>query len=181
MNYHKVVIFVFILLGTFAHAKKEIIVDLKNQKIYAIEDGVIMMNDRISSGKKGYTTPTGKFIILEKQKYHISTIYNLPMPYMLRLTNRGVAIHQGHVPNYPASHGCIRVPKNFADKLFYWTPNRTTVHVTRNFEDFNKTLIPYAQFKAIQDQNGTKEISNQELVVDNNITDKKPDMRALGF
>lgn len=180
MNCHKVVIFVFILLGTFANANKELIIDLKNQKIYAVENRVIMMVSKISSGKKGYTTPTGKFVILEKKKHHISTIYNLPMPYMLRLTNRGVAIHQGYVPNYPASHGCIRVPKDFAHKLFYWTPNRTTVHVTRNFGDFNKTLITYEQFKAMQDQNGTKAIQKQELA-DNNITNSKPDMHTLGF
>ncbi|MDD5358854.1 MAG: L,D-transpeptidase family protein [Sulfurovaceae bacterium] len=179
MNHNKIIFLMSILL-TLTYAQKQIIVDLKNQKIYAIEDNVIVMDSKISSGKKGYNTPTGKFVILEKQKYHISTIYNLPMPYMLRLTNRGVAIHQGYVPNYPASHGCIRIPKNFAYKLFDWTPHRTQVYVTRNFEDFNKTLITYDQHKATRDQNETKTISNQELE-DNNITDKKPDMHALGF
>lgn len=172
MKYSSIVIFVFILFSTFVYAAKEIIIDLKYQKIYAIENGVIMMDDKISSGKKGYRTPTGTFKILEKQRHHISTIYNLPMPYMLRLTNRGVAIHQGYVPNYPASHGCIRVPKRFAEKLFYWTPHRTTVHVTYNFEDYNKTLIPYEQFKAMKDQNATQNIVSKEIL-DKNVTQKK--------
>ncbi len=172
MRYSRIVIFVFIFFSTFIYAAKEIIIDLNNQKIYAIEDSVIMMDDKISSGKKGYRTPAGKFKILEKQRHHISTIYNLPMPYMLRLTNGGVAIHQGYVPNYPASHGCIRVPKRFAEKLFYWTPHRTTVHVTYNFEDYNKTLITYEQFKSMKDQNVTQSIVSKEIL-DKNITQKK--------
>jgi hypothetical protein len=179
MNRGKIIVLISIFL-TLTYAQKQIIVDLKNQKIYAIEDNIIVMDSKISSGKKGYNTPTGKFMILEKQKYHISTIYNLPMPYMLRLTNRGVAIHQGYVPNYPASHGCIRIPKSFANKLFDWTPNKTTVHVTRNFEDFNKTLIKYTKLETEQDKNDTQTVSNRELA-DNNITDKKPNMHTLGF
>ncbi len=141
MKHSKVIVFVLLLCTIDVFAKKEIIIDLTKQKLYAIEDGNITMDTNISTGKKGYRTPAGKFKILEKKRYHISTIYNLPMPYMLRLTNGGVAIHQGYVPNYPASHGCIRVPKRVAEELFYWTPKGTIVYVKHNVNnsDLNKT------------------------------------------
>jgi len=142
MKHSKVIVFVLLLCTIDVFAKKEIIIDLTKQKLYAIKDGNITMNTNVSTGKKGHYTPAGKFKILEKKRHHISTIYNLPMPYMLRLTNGGIAIHQGYVPNYPASHGCIRVPKQFAEELFYWTPVGTIVHVKHNVPDIdlNKTI-----------------------------------------
>lgn len=156
MKHSRVIVFVLLLCTVDLFAKKEIIIDLTKQKLYAIEDGNITIHSIISTGKKGYVTPAGKFKILQKKRYHISTIYNLPMPYMLRLTNGGIAIHQGYVPNYPASHGCIRVPKQFAQELFYWTPIGTIVYVKHNVNDFdlNKTI----------DTNSTK----QQMVFDIN-------------
>ena len=73
----------------------------------------------ISSGMRGRETPTGIFSILEKNRYHYSNLYGgAPMPYMNRITNSGVAMHEGVVPGYPASHGCIRLPWSFARNLF---------------------------------------------------------------
>src|SRR5690606_8804076 len=73
----------------------------------------------ISSGQPGHRTPTGVFSILQKARYHESNIYSgAPMPFMQRLTWSGIALHAGQLPGYPASHGCIRLPYQFAQRLF---------------------------------------------------------------
>ena len=70
----------------------------------------------------GHSTPTGLFSILQKNRYHESNIYSgAPMPYMQRITWSGVALHQGHLPGYPASHGCIRLPESVALQLWGMT------------------------------------------------------------
>ena len=77
---------------------------------------------RVSTGVPGHPTPQGIFSILEKRVYHESNIYSsAPMPYMQRITWSGVAMHQGVVPNHPASHGCIRLPADFARRLWSLT------------------------------------------------------------
>src|SRR5258708_15185628 len=67
---------------------------------------------------RGHPTPMGVFSIIQKHKFHHSNIYSgAPMPYMQRITWSGVAMHAGVIPGYPASHGCIRMPMNFAVKM----------------------------------------------------------------
>ena len=76
-------------------------------------------SSKISTGKPGYETPSGVYSILQKNSWHRSNIYsNAPMPFMQRLTWSGIALHEGRVPNRPASHGCIRLPRKFARKMF---------------------------------------------------------------
>jgi hypothetical protein len=76
----------------------------------------------ISTGMRGHSTPMGVFSVIQKRKYHHSNIYSgAPMPYMQRITWSGVAMHAGVLPGYPASHGCIRMPMNFAVKMWGWT------------------------------------------------------------
>jgi lipoprotein-anchoring transpeptidase ErfK/SrfK len=69
-------------------------------------------------GTDGKPTPTGSFTILQKDRNHYSRSYDAPMPYMLRLTNDGVAIHGSNVREGRATHGCIGVPLDFARQLF---------------------------------------------------------------
>jgi lipoprotein-anchoring transpeptidase ErfK/SrfK len=87
---------------------------------------------RVSTGRRGHETPVGTFPILQKKVHHRSNLYdNAPMPYMQRLTWGGVALHAGRVPGYPASHGCIRLPRAFAQDLYRITGfSTTTVVVT---------------------------------------------------
>jgi hypothetical protein len=107
------------------------VVSLPEQLAYVYRNGVIIGASTISSGKKGYQTPTGVFTILQKHEDHYSNLYNnAPMPYMQRLTWSGVAIHAGKLPGYPASHGCVRVPYEFAQKLFAETKTGLTVVVS---------------------------------------------------
>ena len=96
-----------------------LVVNLAIQQAWVYRNGIRIAASTISSGKKGYRTPTGIFQILQKNKDHRSNLYNdAPMPYMQRLTWSGIALHAGNLPGYPASHGCIRTPLGFAEKLF---------------------------------------------------------------
>src|SRR5258708_31015201 len=80
---------------------------------------------------RGHPTPMGVFSIIQKHKFHHSNIYSgAPMPYMQRITWSGVAMHAGVIPGYPASHGCIRMPMNFAVKMWGWTKMGARVVVT---------------------------------------------------
>ena len=109
----------------------ELIVDLSDQKAYVMKSGILVGVSTISSGKPGHDTPTGTFEILEKRVEHYSNLYDdAPMPYMQRLTWDGIALHAGSLPGYPASHGCIRLPMEFAQELFAETKIGTTVTVT---------------------------------------------------
>jgi len=124
-------IFLFGLVGV-AEAKKQIVVDLSKQEAYAYENGRLVFSGWVSTGRPGHRTPTGYFRVLEKDIDHVSSKYPRPnggakMYYMLRLTNYGIAMHLGYVPNYPASHGCIRMQNGFAQKMYYWANVGTPV------------------------------------------------------
>ncbi len=94
-------------------------IDLARQRAYVYRDGVRIGATTISSGKRGYETPTGVFTVLQKDKDHYSKKYHhAPMPYDLRLTWEGISVHGGHLPGYPASHGCVRLPIAFSRLLF---------------------------------------------------------------
>lgn len=108
-----------------------IVVDLAAQRAHIYRDGVEIGLTTISSGRRGYETPTGVFSILQKAKVHRSRKYdNAPMPYMQRLTWGGIALHGGRVPGHRASHGCVRLPMSFSQTLFKETSMGTTVIIT---------------------------------------------------
>jgi lipoprotein-anchoring transpeptidase ErfK/SrfK len=90
-------------------------------------------------------TPNGEYTIMQKKRYHKSNLWPKPnggakMPYMMRLTNTGIAMHLGHVPNRPASHGCIRLKNGFAQKLYRWARVGTKVVVEGRGEDYMDAL-----------------------------------------
>jgi lipoprotein-anchoring transpeptidase ErfK/SrfK len=106
-----------------------VVVSLPEQRAHVYRNGVRIGVSTISSGMRGFETQTGVYPILERETEHYSNLYdNAPMPYMLRLTWSGTALHAGRIPGYPASHGCIRLPKPFAQALFD-TVRRGTVVV----------------------------------------------------
>ncbi len=107
-----------------------LVVSLDEQRAYVYRNGIAIGLSTISSGKTGHETPTGVFTILQKDKDHKSNLYNsAPMPYMQRLTWDGIALHGGSLPGHPASHGCVRLPQAFAQKLFSETQRGDTVVV----------------------------------------------------
>ena len=111
-------------------------VDLGRQRATVYRNGVRIGVSTISSGKDGYETPTGVFTILEKDEDHRSRTYDdAPMPFQQRLTWKGVALHAGNLPGFPASHGCVRLPMEFAKKLFGVTPMGGTVVIAGGHED----------------------------------------------
>lgn len=107
-----------------------ILISIPGQIAYVYRDGVLIAASTVSTGKAGKTTPAGEFPILQKRVFHRSNLYsNAPMPFMQRLTWTGIALHAGTLPGYPASHGCIRFPHEFARRLFEVTQLGTNVSV----------------------------------------------------
>lgn len=98
---------------------RTVLVDLSQQRatVYNKDKGVVM-SFRISSGKSGNKTKTGEFVVTNKKKLHVSTLYDSEMPYFQRLSYGDFGFHTGYVPGYPASHGCIRCPGSYAYKLY---------------------------------------------------------------
>jgi hypothetical protein len=108
-----------------------LIVNLNSQRAVLYRNGIPIGASTVSTGRPGYPTPKGIFTILQKHVEHYSTTYdNAPMPYMQRLTWRGVALHAGRLPGYPASHGCIRLPLGFAKLLYSATRLGMTVVIS---------------------------------------------------
>jgi L,D-transpeptidase catalytic domain len=86
----------------------------------------------VSTGRPDHPTPLGLFTIIGKERYHHSNIYSgAPMPFMQRITWSGVAMHEGVLPGYAASHGCIRMPHDFARRLFSYTEGNEHVVIAR--------------------------------------------------
>ena len=96
-----------------------VLVSLPDQLLYVYRNGVRIGRSTVSTGKAGKRTPTGVFTVLQKKVHHVSSIYKgAKMPHMQRLTWTGIALHAGHLPGYPASAGCVRMPVDFAMKLY---------------------------------------------------------------
>ena len=105
-----------------------LVISLPDQQLYVFRNGVRIGRSTVSTGTKKNQTPTGVFTILQRKVDHESSIYKgAKMPHMQRLTWDGIAIHAGRLPGYPASHGCVRVPVDFAEKLYSVTTIGTTV------------------------------------------------------
>src|SRR5438270_7268084 len=104
-------------------------ISLALQQIALLKNGVPVYHTRCSTGRPGYSTKRGEFVITNKERNHRSTIYHVDMPYFMRLSCLDFGMHAGLVPNYPASHGCIRLPEEAARKFFSEIPVGTLVTV----------------------------------------------------
>jgi hypothetical protein len=145
-------------------------IDLTAQRIKAYKNGVLIGASSISTGSAGRETPTGAFSVLAKEVFHRSTTYDdAPMPYMQRLTEKGIAIHAGDLPGYPASHGCIRLPNEFAKLLYGVTEVGTAVMITDDAEiaaerkriaDHQQAVDAYRQAKNAQQTEAARAIAN---------------------
>ncbi len=108
-----------------------IVVSIGSQHVTVYDNGTPIATAPVSTGMPGHPTPMGVFSVIQKDRYHHSNIYsNAPMPYMQRITWSGVAMHEGVVPGHPASHGCIRLPHEFAQRLWGMTKMGVRVVVT---------------------------------------------------
>ena len=118
-----------LLGGGPAPEELRIEISLAMQRVALVRDGVAIYHARCSTGRSGYSTKRGEFVITNKERNHRSTIYHVEMPYFMRLSCLDFGMHAGVVPNYPASHGCIRLPWDAAEKLYSEVPVGTVVTV----------------------------------------------------
>ncbi|HVG51118.1 MAG TPA: L,D-transpeptidase family protein [Xanthobacteraceae bacterium] len=120
-----------------------IAISISKQRLTVYDDGVAIAHSPVSTGTATHPTPTGVFSIIQKNRFHRSNIYSgAPMPFMQRITWSGVALHAGVLPGYPASHGCIRLPNDFAVRLFATTKMGARVVVSQ--EELRPTDIAHA-------------------------------------
>ena len=128
-----------------------VVISVPDQQLYVFRNGVRIGRSTVSTGKKGHATPTGVFTILQRKVDHESSIYKgAKMPHMQRLTWDGIAIHAGNLPGYPASHGCVRLPVEFAEKLYSVTSIGTTVIVADGKSAPRTTTNPGLLFAGTQ-------------------------------
>ena len=95
------------------------IVSLSDQRITIYDAEGRILRAPVSTGQTGYETPAGIYSVIQKEAEHYSNLYDdASMPFMQRITWSGIALHAGVLPGHPASHGCIRMPHGFAERLF---------------------------------------------------------------
>lgn len=107
-----------------------IIVSIDKQRATLFSDGIAVASTPVSTGTAGHPTPMGVFTVIQKDRHHVSNLYDASMPYMQRITWSGSALHQGPLPGYPASHGCVRLTESFAQLLWRTTKLGARVIVT---------------------------------------------------
>ncbi len=107
----------------------KVVVDLDAQRATLYRHNQLVMEMPISSGKRSHPTPTGQYLVTNKYKMWKSTLYHAKMPNFLRLSCGDFGLHAGHLPGYPASHGCIRLPSEMAKALFEIVPGGTLVEI----------------------------------------------------
>src|SRR5665213_3068140 len=109
------------------------IVSIKSQKVTFYDADGWILRAPVSTGTTGRETPAGVFAVIEKDKDHHSSMYDDAwMPNMLRITWNGIALHGGPLPGYAASHGCVRMPFDFAAKVFDKAPLGMRVIIAPN-------------------------------------------------
>lgn len=98
--------------------ERKIVVSLDEQVARFYKDGELLYSTGCSTGRSGFRTPRGTFVITDKSRLRHSTLYGSAMPFFMRLSGSAVGMHQGNCPGYPASHGCIRLPYTYAKNFF---------------------------------------------------------------
>jgi lipoprotein-anchoring transpeptidase ErfK/SrfK len=124
-----------------------VVISIPKQRISAYGADGFRAQGAVSSGRTGFPTPVGVFSVIQKNRYHRSNIYSgAPMPFMQRITWSGVAMHEGVLPGYPASHGCIRLTHKFASEL--WGMTRMGVRVVVTPDDAEPIALTHAKLPA---------------------------------
>jgi hypothetical protein len=118
--------------GNMAKGPLQIFISINQQRLHFYSDGLHVADAPVATGVPGHSTPRGVFDVIQRDRYHHSNIYsNAPMPYMQRITWSGVALHEGPGVGHEASHGCIRMPGDFAARLWRLPTMGMRVVITR--------------------------------------------------
>src|ERR1700691_5695315 len=118
--------------GNIPKGPMQIFISINQQKLHLYSNGEKVAETLVATGVPQHPTPLGAFSIVQKQLLHHSNIYSgAPMPYMERITWSGVALHEGVNLGHPASHGCIRMPHDFATRLWVLTRLGARVIIAR--------------------------------------------------
>lgn len=140
-----------------------VVVSLDQQRVHVYRNGVRIAVSTCSTGKKGHETPTGVFVVLQKDKDHHSSTYNdAAMPNMNRLTWDGIALHAGNLPGYPASHGCVRLPMEFSSLLYGITHVGTPVIIASSHSDPYEITHPGPILNGFAEQEMAEAVANTE-------------------
>jgi len=102
-------------------------IDLASQTATLLRDGTAIHSAPVSTGRKGFATPTGEYVVTDKHRKWRSTLYPADMPFFMRLSCGEIGLHEGKLPGYPASHGCIRLKRKDAAEFFRQVPVGTKV------------------------------------------------------
>lgn len=109
-----------VLLGRDPDSEPNLLVtvNLTNQRAWVTKEGRVINSTSVSTGREGYSTPAGRYVITDKHRSHTSTLYHVAMPWFMRLNCGAIGLHSGYVTGRPASHGCIRLPYEKAREFF---------------------------------------------------------------
>lgn len=109
-----------VLLGRDPESEPDtlVTVDLSSQRAWVMKQGRVINSTSVSTGREGYGTPAGRYVITDKHTSHVSTLYHVNMPWFMRLNCGAIGLHSGYVTGRPASHGCIRLPYQKAKEFF---------------------------------------------------------------
>ena len=118
--------------GQIPKGPLQIVISIDQQKLHLYSNGTEVADALVATGVPGHPTPVGVFSIIQKDRLHHSNIYSgAPMPFMQRITWSGVALHEGGNLGHPASHGCVRMPHDFATRLWVLTRLGARVIIAR--------------------------------------------------
>jgi lipoprotein-anchoring transpeptidase ErfK/SrfK len=167
------------LCGRVAAKQTKVVINLTEQTAYLIEEGRVVIVSPIASGKDGWGTPTGNFRVTSKDLSHRSGSFGLivdrwgrivnpnatpgsyipagcyympaPMPYFMEFSRR-IGMHAGYLPGYPASHGCVRMPRDLASEFFARVQIGTPVRVLGSARNVTRVrrAIPVVQAPALR-------------------------------
>ena len=169
-----ILLFTFALCAKLSAKQTAVMIDLTEQMAYLLEDGRVAYVSPIASGKEGFATPAGSFRVISKDLNHQSGNFGLitdpsgrilnpnatpvsyvppgcryvpaPMPYFMEF-RKYIGMHAGFLPGYPASHGCVRMPRDLAAKFFAQVQIGTPVKVIGNARNVKRVrrAIPIVQ------------------------------------
>lgn len=145
-----------------APAGKSIYIDLAKQWLYCVQDGVIVMNFRVCTGKPGHRTPKGNFyIICHKRIGRAKKEYGyVKLPYFMPFHGDSAIHGFSKVPRTPSSHSCVRMHERNARKVYYWAKNRTRVRVRKHVHYYLVSQAPRGAFRMPRSTGAPKSVYN---------------------